>query len=127
MVTDASVLSYRGPQLQTTSLCEVVLAVLLRAQLYPSETFLEAKMNLHTTRNFDTKRKHEQLMALARPAVHFTCLLVLLFVAVAVKAQQPAPAAKPKVEPANTLSKLPTTRGQKIVQQGIAIEFTVDP
>ena len=51
-------------------------------------------MNLYTIRSFDTKKKHEQLVAMARPAVHFTCLLVLLFVAVAVKAQQPAPAAK---------------------------------
>jgi len=86
-------------------------------------------MNLHTIRNFDTKRKREQLMAMARPAVHFTCLLVLLLAAVAVKAQQPAPGTTPKLEPANSLSKLPTqpARAQKIVQQGIAIEFTVDP
>jgi YVTN family beta-propeller protein len=82
-------------------------------------------MNLHTIRNFDTKRKREQLMS--RPAVHLTCLLVLLLAAVAVKAQQPAPGTTPKLEPANSLSKLPTTRAQKIVQQGIAIEFTVDP
>ena len=86
-------------------------------------------MNLHTIRNFDTKRKREQLMAMARPAVHLTCLLVLLLAAVAVKAQQPAPGTTPKIEPANSLSKLPTqpARAQKIVQQGIAIEFTVDP
>jgi len=76
-------------------------------------------MNLHTIRYFDTKRKHEQLMAMARTAVHFTCLLVLLLAAVGVKAQQSAPAATPKVEPANSLSKLPTTRAQKIVQQGV--------
>src|SRR6478752_7051460 len=107
MVTGASVLSYRGPQIQTTSLCEVVLAVSLRAQLQPSETFLEAKMNLHSIKSFNTMRKHVQLMAMSRPAVHFACLLVLLLAAVAVKAQQPAPAATPKLEPANSLSKLP--------------------
>ena len=84
-------------------------------------------MTLHTIRSFDTKRKHEQLMAMARPAVHFACLLVLLLAAVPVKAQQPAPASTPKLEPSNSLSKLPTTRAQKIVQQGVAIEFTVDP
>ena len=86
-------------------------------------------MNLHTIRNFDTKRKHEQLMAMARPAVHFACLLVLLFAVVAVKAQEPAPPPIPNLKPANSLAKMPTppTRAQKIVQQGIAIEFTVDP
>ena len=68
-------------------------------------------------------------MAMARPAVYFACFLVLFFAAVAVKAQEPAPPSIPKLEPANSLSKVPTppTRAQKIVQQGIAIEFTVDP
>src|SRR4026208_1497856 len=64
-------------------------------------------MNLHTIRGFDTKMKPEQLMAMARSAVHFGCFLVLLFAVVEVKAQKP--------------------RAQKVVQQGIAIEFTVDP
>src|SRR6185369_8819101 len=114
MVTDASVLSYHGPQIQTTSLCEVVLAVSLRAQLHPSETFLEAKMNLYTIRSFDTKKKHEQLVAMARPAVHFACLLVLLLAAIAVKAQQSKVSTQP-------------TPAQRVVQQGIAVEFTVDP
>src|SRR5678816_1972806 len=108
MVTDASVLSYRGPQIQTTSLCEVALAASLRAQLHPSETFLEAKMNLPMIRSFDIKKKHEQSMAVARPAVHFACLLVLLLAAVAVKGQQPAPPTPPKLEqPANSQSKVP--------------------
>ena len=48
-------------------------------------------MNLHTIRSFDIKMKPEQLMAMARPAVHFACFLVLLFAVVAVKAQEPAP------------------------------------
>jgi YVTN family beta-propeller protein len=84
-------------------------------------------MNLHTIRSFDTKMKPEQLMAMARSAVHFACFLVLLFAVVAVKAQEPPPI--PKLEPANSLPKVPThaTRAQKVVQQGIAIEFTVDP
>ena len=86
-------------------------------------------MNLHTIRGFDTKMKPEQLMAMARSAVHCACFLALLFAVVAVKAQQPAPPPIPKLKPANSLAKAPTppTRAQKIVQQGIAIEFTVDP
>ena len=85
-------------------------------------------MNLHTIRSFDIKMKPEQLMAMARSAVHFACL-VLLFAAAAVKAQEPVPIPIPKLEPANSLAKVPTppTRAQKVVQQGIAIEFTVDP
>jgi YVTN family beta-propeller protein len=81
-------------------------------------------MNLHTIRSFDTKTR-EQLMAM----VYFVCFLVLFFAATAVKAQEPAPAPIPKLEPANSLSKVPPspTRVQKVVQQGIAIEFTVDP
>jgi YVTN family beta-propeller protein len=59
----------------------------------------------------DTKGKHQWLMAIARRAVHCACLLVLFFGAAAVRAQEPA---KP-------------TRAQKIVEQGIAVEFTVDP
>jgi len=81
-------------------------------------------MNLHTIRSFEIKR-HEQFMAM----VYFACFLVLFFAAAAVKAQEPAPPPIPKLEPANSLSKVPTppTQGQKVVQQGIAIEFTVDP
>jgi len=86
-------------------------------------------MKLHTIRDFDSKMKPEQLMAMARPAVRLACFLVLLFAVVAVKAQQPAPPPIPKLEPPNSLAKVPTppTRAQKVVQQGIAIEFTVDP
>ena len=81
-------------------------------------------MNLHTIRSFATKTR-EQLMAM----VYFACFLVLFFPATAVKAQEPAPPPIPKLEPANSLAKAPTppTRAQKVVQQGIAIEFTVDP
>jgi DNA-binding beta-propeller fold protein YncE len=63
-------------------------------------------MNLHTIRSFDTKR-HEHFTAM----VYLACFLVLFFAAAAVKAQEPTP----------------LTRAQKVVQQGIAIEFTVDP
>jgi YVTN family beta-propeller protein len=86
-------------------------------------------MNLHMIRSFATKRKHEQLMVMARPAVHFACLLVLLLAAVALKAQEPTKVATPKLEPANSVSKVPTqpTPAQKVVQQGIAVEFTVNP
>ena len=86
-------------------------------------------MNLHTIRSFDTKMKPEQSMAMARSVFHFACFLVLLFAAAAVKAQEPAPPPIPKLEPPNSLARVPTspTRAQKLVQQGIAIEFTVDP
>lgn len=59
----------------------------------------------------DTKRKHQQFMTIARRAVHCACFLALLFDAVAVHAQETA---KP-------------TRAQRIVEQGIVVEFTVDP
>ncbi len=81
-------------------------------------------MKLHTIRSFDTNR-HEQFMAM----VYFACFLFLFFAVVAVKAQQPATVATPKPEPANSPSKAPAqpTRAQKLVREGIAIEFTVDP
>jgi YVTN family beta-propeller protein len=81
-------------------------------------------MNLHTIRRFDTKR-HEQFLTI----LYFACFIVLFFAAAAVKAQEPATRPIPKLEPANSLSKVPTppVRAQKVVQQGIAIEFTVDP
>ncbi len=81
-------------------------------------------MKLHTIRSFDTNR-HEQFMVM----VYFACILVLFFVAAAVKAQEPAPPPIPKLEPANSLSKVAPQSpvAQKIVQQGIAVELTVDP
>ena len=68
-------------------------------------------------------------MAMARSAVHFACFLVLLFAVVAVKAQEPAPPPIPKLSPANSLAKVPAppARAQKVVQQGIVFELTVDP
>lgn len=68
-------------------------------------------------------------MAIARPAVYFACFLVLFFSAVAVKAQETTTPPIPKLEPANSLSKVPAqpAQAQKVVQQGIAVEFTVDP
>ena len=59
----------------------------------------------------DSKGKYQRCMVTARRAVHSACVLVLLFGAVAVQAQEPA---KP-------------TRAQKIVEEGIAIEFSLDP
>ena len=68
-------------------------------------------MELNPIRSFETKRKHEQFLTVARRAVHCACFLVLLCGAVAVQAQEPA-------QP---------TRAQKMVEQGIVVEFTIDP
>jgi len=68
-------------------------------------------------------------MKLARCVVHFLCGCFLIFGAVAVQAQEPAKAlpAKPAPEssPAKTVPEASAT--QKVVEQGISIEFTVDP
>ena len=81
-------------------------------------------MDLHTMRSFYT---NEQFMTLARRAVHCACWLVLLFGALAVQAQE-SPATK-KLEPAKSPAQVPSQpiQAQKLVEQGIAIEFTVDP
>ena len=86
-------------------------------------------MNQQTIRSFATKRKSEQLMSMVRPVVHLACCLVLLFAAVAVKAQEQTTVATPKLEPANSVSRVPTqpAPAQRVVRQGIAIEFTVNP
>src|SRR5215213_8689864 len=62
---------------------------------------MEAKMDVNS-----------RFMTPARRAINCACL-VLLFGALAVKAQTPAP---PE-----------TSKAQKLVEQGIAIEFTIDP
>src|SRR5215213_1339227 len=62
---------------------------------------MEAKMDVNS-----------RFMKPARRAINCACL-VLLFGALAVKAQTPAPPETPKA--------------QKIVEQGIAMEFTIDP
>src|SRR5687768_2428385 len=86
-------------------------------------------MKLHKIRSFYTKRKHEQSMTMVRRAVQCSCFLVLLFGAVAVQAQEPGNAATKKPAPANSPVKIPNqpVLPQKIVEQGIAIELTVDP
>jgi YVTN family beta-propeller protein len=70
---------------------------------------------------------NERFMTLARRAVHCACCLVVFLGALAVQAQEPAATKKP--EPANSPAQVPSQpiQAQKLVEQGIAIEFTVDP
>jgi len=67
-------------------------------------------MNLTTIRNGKPQ-------SLTRRAIHFACIAIVFFCAVVVQAQEPATNTKP-TEPAKT---------QKIVEQGIAIEFAIEP
>ncbi len=86
-------------------------------------------MDLHTIRRFDPERKQEPLKKLARSVVHFTSVCLLVFGAAAVQAQEPARAVPSKPAPENSPAKTtgqPAT-SQKVVEQGIAIEFTIDP
>jgi YVTN family beta-propeller protein len=68
-----------------------------------------------------------QFTTLARRAIHGACCLVLFFGALAVQAQE-SPATK-KPQPANSPAPAPSqpVQTQKITEQGVAIEFTVDP
>ncbi|MGZ8842143.1 MAG: YncE family protein [Pyrinomonadaceae bacterium] len=63
-------------------------------------------------------------MKVARGLVRCACVCLLMFGVVAVPAQEPA---KPASEsaPAKTAAQAPA--GQKVVEQGISIDFTVDP
>lgn len=86
-------------------------------------------MKLDTIRCFDPESKQEPLMKLARGVVHFACVCLLMFGAAAVQAQEPAKAVPPKPAPESSPA---TVTGQpspvqKLVDQGIAIEFTFDP
>lgn len=64
-----------------------------------------------------TTIRYKHSRSLTRRATHFACVAVVIFCAVVVQAQEPAPKTKP-TEPAKT---------QKIVEQGIAIEFDMEP
>lgn len=89
-------------------------------------------MNLHVRRRFEPERPErnpEPFMKLARFVVHFGCVCLLMFGAAALQAQEPArtmpskPA--PESSPAKTAAQAPAA--QKIVEQGISVEFTIDP
>jgi YVTN family beta-propeller protein len=73
--------------------------------------------------------KQGRVMKLARGVVQLTCLCLLMFGAVAVHAQEPVHSMPKKPESESSPAKVtsqPVTP-QKIVEQGIAIEFTIDP
>lgn len=84
-------------------------------------------MNSDNNRRFGHQKK-DPLMKLARRVVHLACVCLLIFGAAALQAQEPAkPAPRTPVGsvPGKTADQSATT--QKIVEQGIAIEFTIDP
>jgi YVTN family beta-propeller protein len=68
-------------------------------------------------------------MKLARRVLHFACVCLLAFGAAAVQAQEPARAVSSKPAPENSPAKTigQPVSNQKVVEQGIAIEFTIDP
>ena len=89
-------------------------------------------MDLTTIQRSDPERPERNqgpLMKLARRIVHFACVCLLMFGAAAAQAQEPAKAApekpKPESSPTNVTGQPSTT--QKVVEQGISVEFTVDP
>jgi YVTN family beta-propeller protein len=78
-------------------------------------------MNLHSIQSFDSGIKSETFMKLARRIAYVAVVSSLMFASVATKAQEPARAAREKQ------TNSPVASVQKIVEQGIAIEFTLDP
>jgi YVTN family beta-propeller protein len=84
-------------------------------------------MYLHTIQRFDLARRPGRL---ARWVVYLACIcLLMMFGAVVLPAQSPAGALPPKPAPENSTAPKtgqPSTT-QRIVEQGIAIEFTIDP
>jgi len=82
-------------------------------------------MGLNTIRYFEAERSEtnrRSVMKLARALVRCAGVGLLVFGVVAVQAQEPA---KPASESAPAKTAAPA--GQKVVEQGISIEFTVDP
>jgi YVTN family beta-propeller protein len=70
-------------------------------------------------------RNQGPLMKLSRCVVPFAFVCLLIFGAAAVQAQEPAKAVPSKPASENVTGQ--PSSAQKIVEQGIAIEFTVDP
>jgi YVTN family beta-propeller protein len=85
-------------------------------------------MNPLTLTGFDAERKQMTLIRLTRQLVHFACICLLIFGAAAVQAQSPASAIPAKPAPETTDAKAPALLSpvQKIVEQGISVEFTID-
>jgi YVTN family beta-propeller protein len=77
---------------------------------------------LHSGMNETTRRP-------ARLIVYSTCLLLLTVGAIAVRAQAPAqtPMESPKLESPAVKATGQPARAQRVVEQGIAVEFTIDP
>ncbi|HEX6731906.1 MAG TPA: YncE family protein [Pyrinomonadaceae bacterium] len=87
-------------------------------------------MDLQTTGRFEPKQKQQCHLPLMRGVVHVVCVCFLMWGANAVQAQE---AAKPTAKQATSESSPPKTTSdtgpvfpQKIVEQGIAIELTMD-
>lgn len=85
-------------------------------------------MNLNTIRRFDPEGKQGSLLKLARRIVHSTCFCLLMFCAVALQAQESDKATSTKFEPERSPAKVTSQPAptQKLVEQGLAIEFTIN-
>ena len=89
-------------------------------------------MALQTIRSLEPekgKRNQRSLMKLASHVVHFACVCLLIFGAATVQAQEPGRALPSKPAPERSAAKTSpkASVAQKVVEQGIAIEFTLDP
>ena len=87
-------------------------------------------MDLHTIRRFEPERAERNqgsFMKLARCVVHFAGVCLLMFGVAAVQAQEPAKPSKPAPDGSAAKTAPNTSAAQKVVEQGISIEFTVDP
>lgn len=86
-------------------------------------------MDLNTIRGSNPQWKQAPLMKVTLRVVRFMCFCLLMFSAIVVQAQEPSKAPPKKPEPGSSPMKMTSqpVPAQKIVEQGIAIEFTIDP
>ena len=86
-------------------------------------------MNLHTIQRFDPGTKEEAFMEPARRVIYFACACILVFGAICAPAQEPSKTAAAQPQPESSTAKTAgqPAQPQRIVEQGIAIEFTIDP
>ena len=86
-------------------------------------------MNLHTIQRFDPGTKEEAFMGPGRRVIYFACFCLLVLGAISAPAQEPTEAAPEKSRPPISAAKTTNqpARPQRIVEQGIAVEFTIDP
>src|SRR6185295_19917992 len=80
---------------------------------------MESKMSLHTNRHHSPR--------VTRATILFSAALFVLTLPAFAPAQEPAKIKPGTAKPAATAAQPAPTAGQRIIEQGIAIEFGIEP